>query len=190
MSQTQKLTAQDDDQDPDALALEQDAQDLLEAVEKELEKEPAKPVLKLPVAEAGGDVPEWAMLPANLKVPREQQVIFIRFPAAMTATPGRGDRQCIVWALTDGEEKLANDRSAGNSGRAAAEYTKQFLRAVDGVVVDWSKPRGPGSVDEFYRVLGPKGRNLLMRVYTQLHLATEEETRDFFESCIAVRTVS
>lgn len=149
------------------------------------EEAPPKPAL--PVSD-GDEPPEWAVVPANLKVPKGRQVIFLRFPPGLTNNPSKGERQCIIWSLTDGEEKMANDRTGGSAARAAAEFTKQMIRAVDGIVVDWSKPKGPGSIDEFYREIGPKCRNLLMRVYTQLHLASEDETRDFFESCVAVRT--
>lgn len=149
--------------------------------------EPPKPAPKIPEAQ-GDDVPEWALVPGHLKVPRGKQVVFLRFPAPLTETPAKGDRQCIAWSLTDGEEKLAADRCDGKANRAAAEYTKQMLRAVDGVVVDWGKMRGSGSIDEFWREIGPKGRNILMRVYTQMHLASDDELRDFFEQCVAVRT--
>jgi hypothetical protein len=148
---------------------------------------PQKPMLP---ASGGDDVPEWAVVPGALKVPKGRQVVFLRFPSAMTDSPLKGERQCICWSLSDGEEKMANDRTGGSSARAPAEFTKQMIRAVDGIVVDWGKPKGPGSVDEFYREIGPKCRNLLMRVYTQLHLASEDETRDFFESCVAVRTAT
>lgn len=154
------------------------------------EEEPEAPPRPALPESNGDDVPEWALIPSNMRVPKGRQVVFLRFPPALTGNPQRGERQCIVWTLNDGEEKLANDRTGGSSARAAAEFTKQMIRAVDGVVVDWSKPKGPGSIDEFWREVGPKGRNMLMRIYTQLHLASDEETRDFFESCVAVRTAS
>lgn len=172
---TQKLTTTDDEHDS------------IEAPEEEQQPEPPRPALP---ASSGEDVPEWALLPGNMKVPKGRQIVFLRFPPSLTGNPHRGERQCIVWTLNDGEEKLANDRTGGSAARAAAEFTKQMVRAVDGVVVDWSKSKGPGSIDEFWREIGPKGRNMLMRIYTQLHLASDEETRDFFESCVAVRTAS
>ncbi len=153
------------------------------------EEKPKRRVDAIPAGK-NDDVPDWALVPSNLRVPKGRQVIFLRFPPAMTDAPLKGERQCIVWSLSDGEEKMANDRTGGSSARAPAEFTKQMVRAVDGVVVDWSKPKGPGSLDEFYREIGPKGRNLLMRIYTQLHLASEAEVADFFETCIAVRTAS
>jgi hypothetical protein len=176
MEDTRKLSSIVLDEEPEA------------TVEPEAESaEAAKPAPKIPEAQ-GDDVPDWVIMPKHLKVPRGKQIVFLRFPASLTDTPSKGDRQCIAWSLTDGEEKLAADRCDGKPNRAAAEYSKQMLRAVDGVVVDWSKPRGPGSVDEFWREIGPKGRNILMRVYTQMHLASDEELRDFFEQCVAVRT--
>lgn len=146
------------------------------------------PSPRLPAAE-GSDVPEWAVVPKDLRPPKGRQVIFLRIPARLTDTPLKGERQCIVWTLSDGDEKLAAERCEGKAGRASAEYTKQMIRAVDGNVASWMKASGPGSLDEFWREIGGKGRNLLMRVYSQLHLADDEELRDFFENCIAVRTV-
>lgn len=152
------------------------------------EPEPAPaPAQQLP-PEDGSAVPAWAMVPSNLRPPRGKQVIFVRIPAEMTDTPSKGERQAIIWTLSDGDERLASGRCNGEAGRASAEFSKQMLRAVDGVVVDWSKHKGPGSVDEFWREVGPKGRNLLTRLYAQLHMASDKELSNFFESCIAVRS--
>lgn len=145
------------------------------------------PVQQLP-PEDGSAVPAWALVPSNLRPPRGKQVIFVRIPAEMTDAPAKGERQAIIWTLSDGDERMASDRCKGEAGRASAEYTKQMLRAVDGTVVDWSKHKGPGSIDEFWREVGPKGRNLLTRLYAQLHMASDKELSHFFESCIAVRS--
>ena len=138
----------------------------------------------------GDDVPEWGVVPENLRVPKGKRIMFIRFRAEWTDAPMKGERQCIIWTLTDGEEKLANDRCGGSSSRAPAEYSKQMIRAIDGVTVDWSKRVGPGSIDEFWREIGPKCRGMLMRIYAQLHLPSDPELNDFFEHCVAVRTAS
>lgn len=145
------------------------------------------PEPKIPAA-VGDDIPEWALVPKDLRVPKGRQVIFIRIRAAITDTPEKGERQAICWSLSDGDEKMATDRCEGKAGRASSEYTKQMIRAVDGVIVSWMRTRGPGSLDEFWSEIGSKGRNLLMRTYSKLHLADDEEVRDFFEHCIAVRT--
>jgi len=133
-------------------------------------------------------VPDWVVVPAGLRVPRGRQMVFLRFPPSITGDGVKGERQCICWELSDAEEKLAHDRCGGNAARSAVEFPKQMLRAVDGVQADWSRSKGPGSVDEFYREIGPKGRNILGRVYTMLHMTTQDELVDFFENCVAVRT--
>lgn len=149
-----------------------------------------KPPAKMPEA-SGDELPEWAVVPAGLKVPRGRQVIFLRFPGAMTHANWKGDRQCVVWTLSDTDEKVAHKRCAGDSNRVSAELTKQMIRAIDGSVADWGAAKGTaGSIDEFWREIGPKGRQLLMRVYVQTHHPDEAEVRDFFERCIAVRTAS
>jgi hypothetical protein len=171
MEENRKLVAMDEESEaPQALAVEE------------------TPSPRLPAAD-GNDVPEWAVVPKELRPPKGRQVLFLRIPAKLTDTPLKGERQCIVWTLSDGDEKLAGERCEGKAGRASAEYTKQMIRAVDGQVASWMRTSGPGSLEEFWREIGGKGRNILMRVYSQLHLADDEELRDFFENCIAVRTV-
>lgn len=150
--------------------------------------QPPSPSPTLPASE-GDQVPDWVVLPADLKAPRGRQVVFIRLRAELTAMPHKGERQCIVWTMSDAEEKAANDRTNGKAERAPSEMTKGMIRAVDGRRVDWGKASGPGSLDEFWSEIGPKGRNLLFRVFTQLHLASEGDQKDFFENCVAVRTV-
>lgn len=179
MEETRKLSSMMLDETP--------ADDMAGDPEELAKEEQPKAVTKLPAAQ-GDEVPDWAVVPQHLKVPRGKQVVFLRFPAELTDAPEKGERQCIVWTLSDGEEKIAADRCEGKANRAPSEYSKQMIRAIDGAVVDWSKPRGPGSIDEFWREVGPKVRNILMRVYTQLHLASDDEVTNFFEQCVAVRT--
>lgn len=136
-------------------------------------------------------LPDWVVMPEKLKVPRGRQVFFLKFPAAMTHAGWKGDRQCIIWTLSDADEKVAHKRCGGDGNRVSVELTKQMIRAIDGVVADWGAAKGtPGSIDEFWREVGPKGRELLMRVYVRTHHPDESEVRDFFERCIAARTAS
>ncbi len=137
-----------------------------------------------------GDVPSWVVMPDGLKVPSGRRLIFIQFLADITETPHKGDRHCIAWTLSDGEERIANARCNGDSSRYATEFTKQMIRAVDGVAVDWSKPKGPGSLDEFWREIGPKGRHLAARIYSRTHLPSDEELDNFLSHCVAVVTAS
>jgi len=141
----------------------------------------------LPDARSGG-APKWATVPPNLKFPRGRQVAFIRFKAEWTDAPHRGDRQCIVWGLTDIDEKVALGRAIGDPNRAANELAKQMIRSVDGHVVDWSGDPGPGNIDQWWREVGGKCRQMLIRIYTQLHVLSEDDRRTFFESCIELRT--
>lgn len=157
------------------------------AEEAEEETEDAKPGLELPIASS--EIPDWVIVPNDFRPKRGVQLFFFRFPQALTGSL-HGEHQCVVSVLSDKEEQVAADRAMGNSVRAANEYPKQMLRVVDGVRVDWGRPAGPGSVDEFWRNIGPKGRNLLMRIYTKLHMAGDEEFADFFANCVAVYAVS
>jgi hypothetical protein len=168
-------------------ATEEPKQDDFPEVDHATEPLPAAATMPEP---EGDDVPDWVVIPDNMKIPRGKRLTFVRFRANWTDSPFKGERQCVIWTLTDGEEKLANDRCAGSPTRAPAEYTKQMIRVVDGVLVDWSKTRGPGSVDEFWKEIGPKCRSMLMRMYTQLHLPSDEDINDFFQHCVAVRTAN
>ncbi len=141
----------------------------------------------IPNARAGG-APQWAKIPSGFKFPRGRQVAFIRFRAEWTDTPWKGDRQAIVWSLTDADEKIGLARAMGDVNRAANELSKQMLRAVDGYEVTWDGSPGPGNIDRWWTEIGGKCRQILVRVYTQLHVLSEEERTDFFENCIEVRT--
>lgn len=158
------------------------------AEESKAEEKEAGP-LRMPAP--ADDLPDWVVMPEKLKVPRGRQVFFLRFPAEMTHAGWKGDRQCIIWTLSDADEKVAHKRCGGDGNRVSVELTKQMIRAIDGVVADWGAAKGtPGSIDEFWREVGPKGRELLMRVYVRTHHPDEREVRDFFEHCIAARTAS
>lgn len=142
------------------------------------------------IADEESEVPEWVVLPPDLKIPSGRVVAFLRFKAEWTDTPTKGDRQCIVWNLSDADERLALKRANLNDGLSAiSDLAKQSIRAVDGVRVDWSKGKGPGSIDQFWREIGAKCRALLQRWYLQNHQLNDAEQKDFFESCVAVRTM-
>ena len=151
------------------------------------EEEPKKQGLSIPKVSSRRP-PTWAKIPKDMKFPRGIQVLFIRIRADLTMYPGRGDRQVILWALTDGDEKLAVGRSMANAARASQELAKQMIRAIDGERINWTgDPSQPGAdVDQFWHQIGPKGRNLLQRLFNQLHAMNEDELVDFFENCIGV----
>jgi len=135
--------------------------------------------------------PSWAKIPKDMKFPKGIDVIFARIRASTTMYPGKGDRQVIIWPMTDADQKLAIGRAMGDRNRANIEITKQMIRSIDGQRINWTgDPSQPGAdVDQFWHDIGPKGRNLLDRIWTQLHTMSADELFDFFENCIAaVRT--
>lgn len=166
--------------------------DQLQPAAQELKTKDEKPAkrteFKLPASEGNRRAPAWAKVPKGMKFPKGIEVVFMRIRADLTMYPSKGDRQVILWPLTDGDEKLAIGRSMANAARAGQEMAKQMIRAVDGVPVNWTgDPSAPGAdPDRFWHEIGPKGRNLLQRIFTQLHAMNEDELVDFFEQCIAV----
>jgi len=162
---------------------------------------PAVPLV--PEARAGG-APSWVKLPEGLVFPRGRAVLFLRFPAAWTDTPQKGHempdeeavqvagagalwRQCIVIPLTVEDKKHALLRASGDTNRVGDELSKQMIRSVDGYRCDWSGMPSPGSIDIWWNEVGERVRNLLSRVWMQLHTLKREEQQSFFEHCIAVR---
>lgn len=142
------------------------------------------------------DVPNWAKLPPNFKIPPGRVVAFIRLRSEWTDMPAKGEvhedgvryRQCIVWNLTGSDEKHAIARTRGDTMRLAAELSKQMVRCIDGNKSDWTGQPGPGRVDSWWEEIGAKCRQLIQSYYIKTHTLTEEEKKDFFDNCIAVRT--
>lgn len=128
--------------------------------------------------------PDWAVLPPELKVPAGRQLYFVRFRAEWTDRPDKGDRQCILWSLTEADEKNALKRTRGDAMRGLDELSKQMVRAIDGKVVNWVGV----SPATFWDEIGGRCRQLLKSHYTKTHMLGAEETADFFANCIAVRT--
>lgn len=133
--------------------------------------------------------PAWVVVPPNFVMPVGKQVFAFRFRAALTDNPSKGERQCILWNLTDSDEKLAYGRAAGNSLRVLDELALQMIRAVDGYKVDWSKD-GPAHPLRFWSEIGAKCRNRLKDVYNKRHAFTRDELVDFFTECAAAVTVT
>lgn len=135
---------------------------------------------------AGGGPPEWADIPADLKMPDGRVITYVRLRAGTTDTPNAGDRQCIMWNLSAADEKIALKRTRGEALYTLDELTKQFVRSIDGKRVDWGK--GTGQIDRWWDAIGGKNRQQLKNIYAKAHSLTAEEQIDFLGSCIAVRT--
>lgn len=153
---------------------------------------PEKPSALEVAASAPGDpngIPDWVILPPNLKIPPGRQVGFMRFRASWTDTPNKGDRQLILWPLSDADEKLALKRTHGDSLRTIGEMAKQMIRAVDGTNADWSSGKfSVGSVEQFWNDIGARCRQQVQSYFLKTHALDDEERADFFLNCLAVRT--
>lgn len=158
------------------------------AAEREVEEVDEEP--EAPPAKEADAVPAWCKLPSPFSPPPGRQVLFIRFLAKWTEVPSLGDRTCVLWPLTEADEKLAMKRTRGDAMRTLDEMTKQCIRVVDGHPADWTGHEGPGSVSRFWRDIGAKCRQRLREQYIATHTMNTEESVAFFESCIAVRTAA
>jgi hypothetical protein len=152
-------------------------------------------VLEEAMATPSTEIPDWVVLPSGLALPPGRQVTFLRFRSSWTDVSSKGDRQCIVWNLSEADEKLALRRTRGDALRSIDELTKQAIRAVDGHKANWTgvakigETLGQGDVSKFWNEIGAKCRQQLKNVYIKAHTLDVGEAADFFTSCIAVRTV-
>jgi hypothetical protein len=155
------------------------------------DREPAREIEREdfdPFTPKTGGVPAWAKLPKGFKFPRGIRPIFVRFKAAWTRAPHKGDRSCILWELTDVEEYAAAQRATGQPWRSSHEFAKQMLRVIDGHPAEWGTAEEvDGGVDAFWREIGPKCRSMLVAIYAKTHAMEAAERVDFFMSCIEVR---
>jgi hypothetical protein len=168
------------------LELEDEGFDVGDVPEEVPEEKPVKAFAPIPDARPGG-APGWVKVPQGMRFPRGRQVAFIKLLPQWTDAPHKGERQCIVWGLTDIDEKMAMSRAMGDPNRVVSELTKQMIRSVDGAVVDWSGVGGPGSIDQWWRDIGGKCRQILIRIYTQMNVLPDEDRKHFFENCIELR---
>lgn len=159
-----------------------------EAVEEEEEGK-----FEVPAAQSGG-APPWVQIPKDngmgspFRFPRAAQVMFVKLRAPLTRTPQRGDRNVILWELTDLDEQAAMKRAQGDPNRIPGELAKQMIRAFDGRVPDWTGTPGAANVDQFWREIGARYRATFVRICTQMHFLSAEDQKDFFANCIAVRS--
>lgn len=141
------------------------------------------------VVEASTDgPPAWAKVPVDLSMPPGWVVFFVRFRAAWTNTPGKGDRSVILWNLSEADEKLAARAARGDALRLVDEMSKRMIRAIDGERADWTGKPGPSNVGAFWSEIGGKCRYQLKSLYLKNHTLSPEENLDFFEHCVASRS--
>jgi hypothetical protein len=157
-----------------------------------------------PKDDESSPLPDWALpLPAEVKLPKGRQVYVMRFRAKLTETPKQGDRYCIMWSLTEADEKLAYRRTRGESTMAMNELSKQMIRVLgfvrtdasgkesaEGAMVDWTNSPGLGNIARFWDAIGARCRSQVKNAYAKLHTMEVGDVVDFFTKCVAVRTVS
>ena len=128
--------------------------------------------------------PEWCIVPEDLIPPKGRPVVPIRFRADWTDKPGAGDRQAILWSLSDLDEKVVLSRAMGDPARLMSEYSKIMVRAFDGKAC-----KQDGTTDGEFAVwwgeIGQKCRDMIWKLYLQLHRLSDKERADFFDNCIA-----
>jgi hypothetical protein len=169
----------------EARQAEQDAETL---DDQEPDQTPLGRAADRPAAEEGA-LPPWVEVPTDLVFPRGKQVGFMRFKAEWTDRPELGDRNIIIWGLTDNDEKLAISAARGEGGRTVPEMAKRIIRSIDGHRADWTgKKSGPGGVDRFWNEIGPKCRTLVTNMYWKTHQLSMEETADFLLHCVVFRS--
>ena len=108
----------------------------------------------------------------------------------MTDVPGKGERQCVCWPMSSGDETIAMGRAMGDPNRASDEFAKQMIRVIDGKPVDVEGSGQGENLEIFWNEIGKRCRAWVVRIYSQLHYASPAETEDFLEHCIAVRSAS
>lgn len=135
--------------------------------------------------EPEGDIPSWVKLPPNFKTKPGRTLYFVRFRAEWTDAAHKGERQCILWNLTDTDEKFAYKRMRGDAARVLDELTKGMIRVVDGEFVDWSRGHS-SNVERFWAEIGSKCRKQLNAIYSKSHSLTDKERADFFGNCLVV----
>ena len=139
-------------------------------------------------------IPDWVEFPQGFKIPPHKQVAFLKFRAKWTERPDKGDRWCMLWSLSDAEEKLAIKRTRGEHARTLAEFSKQMIRLIDGKRVDWSGSADMQAthmnIDRFWDDIGGKCRSLIQNYYVKTHSLDMAEQADFFVNCLHVRTAT
>ena len=135
--------------------------------------------------------PSWAKVPAGFSFPPGWTIWFVRFPAKLTNLPKGEDRTCILWNLSESDEKRASKLARGDGIRIIDEMTKAMIRSVDGKKISLAPTSedGFGNVTQFWNEIGGKYRQQLKGIYLKTHVMDAAENADFFEHCVAPRTV-
>lgn len=135
-----------------------------------------------------GAWPDWVMIPDGMVFPEGKVAFAVRFRAGVTDQPKLGERQCILWNLTEADEKLALKRTRGEHLRTIDELAKQMIRVIDGKKVTWTA-NVAHNPNFFWNAIGGACRTQLKNLYVKRHSLSTEDSVDFFTNCVAARTV-
>jgi hypothetical protein len=139
---------------------------------------------------APGTLPEWAReaIPADLTIPPGRTVVVMKFLPEWTDAVHKGERTCVMWNLSVGDEKLANQRGGDNYHNNLIEKAKQMIRAIDGRIVDYTGKNPTANLDTWWNEIGLKCRALVTNHYYRAHSLTTTEKMDFLAHCCVART--
>jgi hypothetical protein len=132
--------------------------------------------------------PSWVQVPPGIVFPPGRRIVAMKFKAKWTDTPKKGDRQCILWPLSENDEKLAYQR-VSVSAMAMNELSKQMVRVVDGKIITW----GDGTESDitvWWNEIGAACRTLIKNAYAKLHTLEAGDLADFFTTCQHVRSAT
>jgi hypothetical protein len=135
-------------------------------------------------------LPEWAQnaIPPNLKIPKGETVFVVRFLKEWTKDRSC-DRTAVIWQLSVGDEKLANQRGGDNSANVLMELSKQMIRAIDGKKVDYTGRSKEANLDAWWNAIGRKCRSLISAMFIRMHALSDEEKSYFLARCYVARTL-
>lgn len=135
-------------------------------------------------------LPEWAVIPPNMKGMKGKRVTFLYFKAEWTETPEKGDRWCALTSLTESDEKMALKACLGDNLVVLNESSKACIRVIDGVTADRTRRSVKGAVHIFWHDIGEKCRDQIKNWYVKAHRMSRDEKMDFFANCVVVATVT
>jgi hypothetical protein len=156
-------------------------------LEQDVLREDAETSAEMGPEETPDVMPAWAVasIPQGLRVPMGRTVVVMRFRSEWTDRADKGDRTCVLWNLSVGDEKIANQRGGDNAVNVTNEQAKAMIRAVDGTIAD---PQPGKNVDQFWNEIGKKCRGLVINHYVRAHSLTQAEKISFLASCCVART--
>ena len=158
------------------------------------EGEPTAPPQVREGSNPRGNLPEWLKpFPPGFRIPKGKRLLCMRFRKEWTDRPDLGERQCVCWQITVGEERICDKRADSLGSGAINERAKISIRLIDAgeneptlVAVNPDKSDPQADADIFWEQIGLKCRAIIADNFLRTHSLSQEERADFFEHCIKV----